>query len=486
MQFHPASKSGIGFFKGTSIKAITIILLFFMMGIPKVQAQGLVRCPDNIEIIANTLSADCVQSANYDVPAGSDRDPGYPRWSIVFPDGSTASGSSIDVPPMDYPVGVSYVTYEDYGGVAGGDPFFYCTFSVTVASFQLTITSPPDVTVNSDLGQNYASNVNLGNPTTSSLSNVTITNDAPATFPIGTTTVTWTVTDECSSATSTQLVTVLDNPANKVAGLYATAVTCSGYKAGAKSLGQMCYSAKSNKVSNVIPGQFFYYTAITAPSASFTIDVIETKSCSGLALFSIQQVNQILLWDPNCNKAAQGTQVSLGDGRITITNATVGAKYILAVKYDSKSIIGSTFTGSASTCTYTFVSKIGGVTVSGSTASIDLVPNCKTTTTGKMANTTTKTAIEVTPTADNRMDVEVFPVPFKDELFLRYKFETNSEVTIEIFDIEGRLLARETDTKVFFDKKLKINNNFKTLSNKVYFVKISSDKGSVTKTVISK
>jgi hypothetical protein len=294
----------------------------------------------------------------------------------------------------------------------------------------------------------------------------------------------------CDSSVSANVV-ITDPTCNS--GIFPTSVTCSSYKTGANSLSQLCYTSKSNKVSNVTPGQFFYYTVITAPSTSFTVDVIETKSCSGLALFGINQKNQILLWNPNCKKVAQGTQVSLGDGRIRITNATVGTQYILSVKYDSKTIIGSTFTRPASTCTYRFVSKIAGVTVSGSVASIDLVPNCKTTSTdckttstGKVASTTAKTAADVTPTADNTMDVEVFPVPFKDELFLRYKFETDSNVSIEIFDIEGRLLARESDTKVFFDKELKIKNNFKTLSNKVYFIKISSDKGSVTKTVISK
>jgi hypothetical protein len=43
IQFHTALKSSIGIFKGTSIKAITIALLFFMMGIQKAQAQGLIR-----------------------------------------------------------------------------------------------------------------------------------------------------------------------------------------------------------------------------------------------------------------------------------------------------------------------------------------------------------------------------------------------------------------------------------------------------------
>ena len=53
----------------------------------------------------------------------------------------------------------------------------------------------------------------LGTPTTADNCGVaSVTNNAPATFPIGATTVTWTVTDNAgNTATATQVVTVNDN-----------------------------------------------------------------------------------------------------------------------------------------------------------------------------------------------------------------------------------------------------------------------------------
>jgi hypothetical protein len=78
-----------------------------------------------------------------------------------------------------------------------------------------TITPPGAVNVNNDPGKCYATVINLGPSTTHDNCEVeTVTNDAPVNgqFPIGTTTVTWTVTDvHGHSATASQVVTVSDN-----------------------------------------------------------------------------------------------------------------------------------------------------------------------------------------------------------------------------------------------------------------------------------
>jgi gliding motility-associated-like protein len=76
------------------------------------------------------------------------------------------------------------------------------------------ITAPLNVTVTPNLGCE-AIGVTLGSPITSDNCGVaTVSNDAPAIYPIGTTTVTWTVTDASGNiSTATQLVTVVDQTA---------------------------------------------------------------------------------------------------------------------------------------------------------------------------------------------------------------------------------------------------------------------------------
>ncbi len=84
------------------------------------------------------------------------------------------------------------------------------TATVTVLDNEFpTITAPSAVTVNTDPGSCSASGVALGTPVVSDNCGTSVTNNAPTSFPLGTTVVTWTVTDPtANSATVTQTVTV--------------------------------------------------------------------------------------------------------------------------------------------------------------------------------------------------------------------------------------------------------------------------------------
>ncbi len=75
-----------------------------------------------------------------------------------------------------------------------------------------TITAPPALSVNTNNGCT-AIGINLGTPVTGDNCGVaSVTNNAPAAFALGATTVTWTVTDiNGNTATATQSVTVADN-----------------------------------------------------------------------------------------------------------------------------------------------------------------------------------------------------------------------------------------------------------------------------------
>lgn len=135
--------------------------------------------------------------------------------------------------PSSFPLGNTMVTWtvtDTAGNTATA------TQKVTVVDNQNpTITAPADKTVNADAGSCSASGVALGTPTTADNCSVaSVTNNAPGVYPVGQTTVTWTVTDGSgNTATAAQNVTVVDNqnptitaPADKTLYTGAGATSC--------------------------------------------------------------------------------------------------------------------------------------------------------------------------------------------------------------------------------------------------------------------
>ena len=136
--------------------------------------------------------------------------------TAVATDNCTVSVTITNDAPAVFPVGVTVVTWT---GVDGSGNSSTCTQNVTVEDVENPIiTCPADVTVGNDAGVCEATGVNLGTPTVTDNCtppfSVTITNDAPAVFPVGSTNVTWTATDsEGNIGTCTQIVTVEDTEA---------------------------------------------------------------------------------------------------------------------------------------------------------------------------------------------------------------------------------------------------------------------------------
>ena len=122
--------------------------------------------------------------------------------------------------PTTFPIGTTVVTWtatDNSGNTATA------TQNVTVTREVLpTITAPAAINVDTDAGDCFATLADLGTPsvTGEDIPADGISNDAPETFPVGTTTVTWTVRDgNGNTATASQQVTVTDRQAPFIIGL---------------------------------------------------------------------------------------------------------------------------------------------------------------------------------------------------------------------------------------------------------------------------
>lgn len=172
--------------------------------------------------------------------------------------------SITEAPPSPYPLGVNLITLTatELTARALSDS---CFGSITVVDV-----TPPDITAPDDVVAECAAPqgtmVDLGQPVVSDLcdADVAVTNDAPALFPLGNSTVTWTATDDFdNSATDTQLVTIEDTLGPEIAcnspatispnqaplGFTATAEDACAGPVDAEITGFRCYAlARSGRI----------------------------------------------------------------------------------------------------------------------------------------------------------------------------------------------------------------------------------------------
>ena len=203
-------------------------------------------------------------------------------------DGSVAVTN--DAPATVPSVGPYTITYSATDS-AGNHAAAVTRTIVVVDTTDPTITAPANVSVSTDAGKAFAtvSSVTLGTPTTADNVHVaSVTSDAQTTFPIGATTVTWTVTDSAGlTNTATQTVTVTDTEKpvitlNGPADL--TVAQGSTYTdAGA--------TASDNVDGNITTGIVPVSTANTAIVGTYTVSYNVSDSAHNAAIEVIRTVH---------------------------------------------------------------------------------------------------------------------------------------------------------------------------------------------------
>jgi hypothetical protein len=106
---------------------------------------------------------------------------------------------------------------------------------------------------------------------------------------------------------------------------------------------------------------FFYFTKVTAPGPTFTVDVVQSKDNPSFPFCEVQQ-GQVALSDASCSRLPDGTETGPGQASVTITGATAGQVYIINIKYSLKSLVG-TYMDETMGCHYDFKTVVNGLVV---------------------------------------------------------------------------------------------------------------------------
>jgi hypothetical protein len=282
---------------------------------------------------------------------------------------------------------------------------------------------------------------------------------------------TWTATDGSNTSTVSRTVTWPNNCNVNTAHIFPSDVSCTEFNNGAQPLLNVCYKTENRKVKSVSPAFFYYYIKVTAPAVlgtlgSFYVDVIQTKTCSG---FNLYEVKDEEVYDSRCSKyqLAYGIDPGTGQARILIVGATPGKVYTVAVKYETKALKNSTYSGNTPpVCENNFVAKTAltgtfgsGTLISGSAATLQAKPNC----TAQGNNDDDgeddgndnhgnddnnghdnhdrfgKSAPMVSVSID-RLTITAAPNPSSAQFSLVIKSNDNTPVTVRVIDVYGKMI----------------------------------------------
>ncbi|GIZ09819.1 hypothetical protein FUMI01_25460 [Flavobacterium sp. UMI-01] len=78
-----------------------------------------------------------------------------------------------------------------------------------------------------------------------------------------------------------------------------------------------------------------------------------------------------------------------------------------------------------------------------------------------------------------------YPVPFKDQLTIKYDFDYVSSVKIEVFNSQGGLVHSVIDPKGYLNKEITITLSTNSEQEEVFMVQITTDRGTTIKKVMS-
>jgi hypothetical protein len=135
----------------------------------------------------------------------------------------------------------------------------------------------------------------------------------------------------------------------------------------------------TNTINGINPGVFFYYTSLTAPASSFSIDILQSNTSTNSFPDFPALNGQVILYlvtgtPPNatCTKVVANIAGAPADFTISVTGASPGATYVVGVKYNPSALRGNNPPNPAN-LTYSYSTKLNGALIVSSQQSVPFV-----------------------------------------------------------------------------------------------------------------
>ncbi len=108
------------------------------------------------------------------------------------------------------------------------------------------------------------------------------------------------------------------------------------------------------------------------------------------------------------------------------------------------------------------------------------IPKCSATSDSSINDATAPIDARIAPAS-----FDAYPVPFKDQLTIKYNFDYVSDVKIEVLNSLGASILSKMDSNSYLNKEVTLNLNSYVDRSEVYVVKVTTNRGSSVKKVMS-
>ncbi|MEY3198815.1 MAG: hypothetical protein RJA13_773 [Bacteroidota bacterium] len=373
-------------YTATDAAGNTSICLFYINVINT--TAPVIVCPNSVS--EGTNNSSCFWTSDIQVnPIQAAGNCPTVTWSIVNPNLSVSNGSG-NAQGFNFSVGTSTITYTITDNVSATQT---CSSTITIIDdIAPVIVFPSPVSINADANCQAAS---IGLVTPAVTDNCTLTsiiNNAPAFFPLGSTTVTWTATDNSgNSSTANQLITIVDITAPTINcptafTLNNTVGDCGYTESGVAldvtatdncTISSLTHNNSSAPLNTSLNGSVFSvgttnvtWTAIDISGNISTcivpITIIDSESpefvnCPGnISIGTYTGCSGTIWQNPTATDNCSVTSVLQTSGPISGSNLTIGV-YIITYEATDAS-------GNMATCSFT-------ITVNSSTTPVIICPN---------------------------------------------------------------------------------------------------------------